>query len=70
MAEKKNDEFKSYEFYEKELERVMSELETGKITTLDELIKNYEYGSIIIEKCEQILKEAEMRVQKIFNKEN
>jgi len=70
MGNKTNEEPKSYEYYEHELERVMSELEEGKIETLDKLIQNYEYGSTIIEKCEKILQEAEMRIQKISKRES
>ena len=56
----------TYEHYEKELEKVIAELENGKIESLDKLIKNYEYGNELIKKCEQILKEAELRLQKIM----
>ncbi|MCL2063468.1 MAG: exodeoxyribonuclease VII small subunit [Candidatus Cloacimonetes bacterium] len=63
------DEIKSYEYYEKELERVMTELEDGNLDTLDKLIENFEYGTKMIEKCEQILKKAELRIHKISKKD-
>ena len=66
--EKKVEEKKiSFEFFEKELERVLTELESGKIDSLDKLLENYEYGMEMVKKCEQILKEAEMRVMGIRN---
>ena len=65
MEKKAKEGLNSYEYYEKELERVIWELEEGKIETLEDLIKNYEEGSTLVEKCETILKTAEMRILKI-----
>jgi len=48
-----------------ELDRIINEMEQGSIDDLDKLINNYEYGSKLIEKCNKILKEAELKVQKI-----
>jgi len=58
----------SYEIYEKELSNIIAELENNKIETLDKLVENYEYGMNIIQKCEDILKNAEMKIQKINEK--
>ena len=69
----KETENNSFAFYMKEIDRVVAEMEKGGIDQLDSLIENFEYGSALIEKCNKILKEAELKVQKIsarFNKEN
>ena len=66
MDSTKMDTVDNYEFYEKELDRIILELENGTIESFDKLIENYEYGSTIIKKCEKILKDAELRVQKIM----
>ena len=66
MDSMKIDKEKNYEFYEKELERIIIELENGNIESFDKLIENYEYGTSVIKECEKILKEAELRVQKIM----
>ena len=55
----------SYEYYEKELNKIITELESGNIDSLEKMIENYEYGANLIEKCEILLKNAELRVQKI-----
>ena len=66
MTENNNKEAdQPFEFYIKELDRVLAEMEKGGISQLDSMIENFEYGSRLIEKCNKILKEAEMRVQKI-----
>jgi exodeoxyribonuclease VII small subunit len=55
----------TYEQYENELKRILIELEGDKIDSLDKLIENYEYGTKILKKCEDILKKAELKIQKI-----
>ena len=67
MEQKKEEENQGFEFYLSEIERVLAEMEQGGIGQLDSLLKNYEYGSQLIEKCNKILKEAEIRVEKITN---
>jgi len=57
-------ENKSFEFYMKELDRIIAEMEGGNLDQLEKLIKNFEHGSEIIDKCNKILKEAELRVHK------
>lgn len=52
----------------KELDRIINEMENNSIDELDKLIDNYEYGSKLIEKCSKILKDAELKVQKITQK--
>jgi len=66
MEERKD----SFEFYMKEIDRVISEMEKGGIDQLDNMIENFEYGSQLIERCNKILKEAEMRVTKISQQIN
>ncbi|MCK9328550.1 MAG: exodeoxyribonuclease VII small subunit [Candidatus Cloacimonetes bacterium] len=51
-----------------ELEKIINEMEQGSIDDLDKLIENYENGSKLIERCNKILKDAELKVQKITQK--
>jgi exodeoxyribonuclease VII small subunit len=55
----------TYEDYEKELKRVLNEIENEKIASLDKLIESYEYGSILLSKCEDKLIKAELKLKKI-----
>ena len=65
MDSKNGEEQQSFEFYMKELDRILSEMENSGIGQLESMIVNFEYGSQLIEKCNKILREAELRVQKI-----
>jgi exodeoxyribonuclease VII small subunit len=47
-----------------ELEQIVSKLEQGKVS-LEESIAIYERGEALKARCEQLLKEAEMRIEKI-----
>jgi len=58
-------EKQSFGFLMEEVERIISELETGTIDQLDQLIDNYEYGVNIISQCSRILKDAENKIIKI-----
>ena len=66
--EKGKDKNNNFEFYMKEVDRVITEMEDGNIDQLDKLIENYEYGTTMIEKCNKLLKEAELRIHKITKK--
>ena len=61
----KAQETPSFEFLMHEIDRILSEMERGNIDQLDQLIANYEYGTSIIAKCNRILKDAEIKVNKI-----
>jgi exodeoxyribonuclease VII small subunit len=61
----RQEEEKPFEYYMKERDNVISDMEDGKIEQLDSLIERYEYGSVLIEKCNKILKDAELRINKI-----
>jgi exodeoxyribonuclease VII small subunit len=47
-----------------ELEHIVSRLEQGKVS-LEESIAIYERGESLKARCEQLVKEAEMRIEKI-----
>ena len=66
--ESKNANSESFEFCMNEIERIISEMESSNIDELDQLIENFEYGSKMLNKCQKILKTAELRVQKITEK--
>ncbi|MEM7269800.1 MAG: exodeoxyribonuclease VII small subunit [Pseudomonadota bacterium] len=55
----------SFEEAMAELEQVVSQLESGQ-TPLDQSIDLYERGAALRKKCEDRLKDAELRVQKII----
>jgi exodeoxyribonuclease VII small subunit len=54
----------SFEDALKELERIVQELEQGKVK-LDEAIAAYERGALLKQHCEKKLAEAKMKVEKI-----
>ena len=60
-----DNEEKSFEFYMKELDRIIAEMESSDIGQLEKMVENFEIGSEILNKCNQILKEAELRVYKV-----
>lgn len=68
MENNKKTDNESFETLIKELDKVIQEMEHGSIDQLDKLIENYEYGSELIEKCNKMLKNAELRVNKITQK--
>ena len=47
-----------------ELEEIVDHLEKGAVA-LDELIKLYERGEALKKRCDELLKNAEMRIEKI-----
>ena len=47
-----------------ELEAIVDELEKGAVA-LDELIRLYERGEALKRRCDELLKNAEMRIDKI-----
>ncbi len=47
-----------------ELEAIVDQLEKGAVA-LDELIKLYERGEALKQRCDELLKNAEMRIEKI-----
>lgn len=66
MVEKTAKEIEQLSFEQSlsELEKIVRELESGSIT-LDNAITSYEKGSLLKKHCEQKLKEAKMKVEKI-----
>ena len=52
----------SFEDALKRLETIVARLESGDVS-LDESIKLYEQGSIIIKQCEERLNEAEIKIR-------
>lgn len=47
-----------------ELERIVDQLEKGTVS-LDEFIRLYERGEALKKRCDELLKNAEMRIEKI-----
>ena len=68
MKEIKKSKRHGFEYYMKEIDRVIVEMEEGNIDQLDKLIENFEHGSNMIEKCNNVLREAELRVHRIAQK--
>ena len=65
MADAKSDPAKlSFEDALKELEDIVSKLEGGKVS-LEQSIAFYERGEKLKQRCEALLKDAEMRIEKI-----
>ena len=65
MSEKKDETEKNFEFYLKELDSLLNDIENKKIDNLDEFINSYEYGVTLIEECEKRLQAATLRIKKI-----
>ncbi len=55
----------SFEVAMAELEGIVNRLEKGEVT-LEELIQLYERGETLKARCEALLKDAEMRIEKIM----
>ena len=65
MADTKPDPAKlTFEDAINELEKIVSQLEGGQ-TSLEESIRLYERGEKLKARCEALLKNAEMRIEKI-----
>lgn len=65
MADAKSDPAKlSFEDALKELEEIVSKLEGGQVS-LEQSISFYERGEKLKQRCEALLKDAEMRIEKI-----
>ncbi len=66
MAEKNNADVKALPFERaiEELEKIVRELEGGKVP-LEESVAMYERGEVLKARCEELLKQAEARVEKI-----
>ncbi|MDP2355522.1 MAG: exodeoxyribonuclease VII small subunit [Beijerinckiaceae bacterium] len=65
MADAKSDPAKlSFEDSLKELEEIVSKLESGQVS-LEQSISFYERGEKLKQRCERLLKDAEMRIEKI-----
>jgi exodeoxyribonuclease VII small subunit len=47
-----------------ELEQIVDQLEKGAVA-LDESIRLYERGEVLKKRCDELLKNAEMRIEKI-----
>ncbi|WOF15774.1 exodeoxyribonuclease VII small subunit [Methanoplanus sp. FWC-SCC4] len=55
---------KNYEDQIQELKKIIYEIENGDIT-LDESLKLYERGIQLLQNCEKILEEAELKVTEL-----
>ena len=66
MAQKSNDDIKQLPFEQaiEELESIVKRLEEGKVP-LEESVTIYERGEALKRRCEDLLRQAEARVQKI-----
>lgn len=65
MADAKTDPAKlNFEDALKELESIVTKLEGGQVA-LEESISLYERGEKLKQRCEALLKDAEMRIEKI-----
>ncbi|MFC5584079.1 exodeoxyribonuclease VII small subunit [Nitratireductor kimnyeongensis] len=66
MAEEANNEIKSMSFEQalEALEKIVEDLERGDVP-LDQSIKIYERGEALKKHCDQLLKAAEDKVEKI-----
>lgn len=52
-----------------ELERVVARLEAGA-ATLDEALQLYERGTMLSQRCETLLEQAELRVNQLRDRED
>ena len=59
---------KSFEEQMEELEKIVSELESGKLN-LDESVSKFEEGINISKECNKILEEAERKITILVNKD-
>ena len=66
MPDKNNADVKALPFERaiEELEKIVKELEGGKVP-LEESVAMYERGEVLKARCEELLKQAEARVEKI-----
>jgi exodeoxyribonuclease VII small subunit len=66
MAENSKTDVKKLSFEQaiEELERIVSQLEGGKVP-LEESVAIYERGEALKRRCEELLRQAEARVEKI-----
>jgi exodeoxyribonuclease VII small subunit len=66
MAETNNADIKKLTFERaiEELESIVKRLEEGKVP-LEESVAIYERGEVLKKRCEELLKQAEARVEKI-----
>ncbi len=64
MADNSDVKRLSFEKAMDELESIVAKLESGKVP-LEESIQNYERGEALKKRCEELLRQAEARVEKI-----
>jgi exodeoxyribonuclease VII small subunit len=64
MAEKADPKNMSFEAAIEELETIVKRLEDGKVP-LEESVAIYERGEALKKRCEELLRQAEARVEKI-----
>jgi exodeoxyribonuclease VII small subunit len=66
MADTNNTDVKTMAFERaiEELETIVKELEGGKVP-LEKSVEIYERGEVLKKRCEELLKQAEARVEKI-----
>ena len=64
MTDKQSIEALSFEEAMTELEKIVRSLESGQ-AKLDESISSYERGTALKNHCEKLLKEAQLKIEKI-----
>ena len=61
-----NNSKNNFESSLKELEKIVAKLEEGNID-LDDSIKYFEQGVMLVKKCQKQLSEAELKVEKLLD---
>ena len=69
MITKKDIQKLKYEQALEELERVITDLETGSLT-LEEMIVQFEIGKELLAHCQNLLDQAELKVVEVGDTEN
>lgn len=69
MITKKDIQKLKYEQALEELERVITDLETGSLT-LEEMIVQFEMGKELLAHCQNLLDQAELKVVEVGDTEN
>lgn len=65
----KNDENVTFEEKLKQLENIVQELESGKLN-LEESVKTFEFGMKLSKECNEMLQNAEKKINILINTEN
>lgn len=66
---KLNEKDISFEQAMQQLEGIVQQLETGEMP-LEEALRSFEQGAALIKKCSTVLKEAELKIEKLTSQED